>query len=189
MCNFDKIKTIVILLWISFIPLLIFELYNEEFTVNFFRDVTLNALCSAVFFIDFRLHIIPNFLNLIAFALGCVCLFMNKETAGDYVIGGVIGLVFFLLIILGSRLILKKDGMGLGDAKLMCVIGILSGAVNTVCIIFFSFIIGSIDATIALLSKKKTMGQEMAFGPYIVIATMIMMFFGTDLLNWYFNLM
>lgn len=187
-CNFEKNKTLIILLWNSLIPLLLFELYGEVFSVNFFRDVTLNAICSAVFFIDFRLHIIPNILNLIAFVLGCVYLFLDREFANDYIIGAVSGLVFFLLIIIFSRIILKRDGMGLGDAKFMCVVGLMMGLVNTICIIFFSFIIGSIGATIALLSKKKVMGQEIAFGPYIVIATMIIMFFGGDILNWYFNL-
>lgn len=188
-CNFDKNKTLIILLWNSLIPLFLFELYGETFSINFFRDVTLNALCSAVFFIDFRLHIIPNVLNLIAFVFGCIYLFLDNEWASDYVVGGVIGLIFFLVIIIGSRLILKKDGMGLGDAKFMCVVGLMSGIVNTICIIFFSFIIGAIGATAILLSKEKSMGQEIAFGPYIVMATMLMMFFGGDILNWYFGLM
>jgi len=184
-CNFDKNKTLIILLWNSLIPLFLFKLYGEQFNVMFFRDVTLNALCSAVFFIDFRLHIIPNILNLIAFCFGCVFLFIDRDFASDYVIGGVVGLVFFLLIIITSRLILKKDGMGLGDAKFMCVVGLMSGLVNTICIIFFSFIFGAIGATILLISKKKGMGQEIAFGPYIVIATMVMMFFGGDILRFY----
>jgi len=133
-CNFDKNKTLIILLWNSLIPLFLFELYGEKFSVMFFRDITLNALCSAVFFIDFRLHIIPNILNLIAFTLGCVYLFIDKVYASDYIIGGVIGLTFFLLIIITSRVILKKDGMGLGDAKFMCVIGLMSGVINTISI-------------------------------------------------------
>lgn len=187
-CNFDKNKTIIILLWNSLIPLFIFELYGESFCVDFFRDVTLNALCSAVFFIDFRLHIIPNCLNLIAFMLGCVYVFVDN-LADDYIIGAVLGLVFFMLIIVFSKLVLKKDGMGMGDAKFMCVVGLMSGLVNTVCIIFFSFIFGSIGAIIALISKKKKMGQEMAFGPYIVMATILMMFFGGDIINLYWNLM
>lgn len=187
--SFDKNKTIIILLWNSLIPIILFSLYKEKFCVNFFRDVIVNALCSAVFFIDFRLHIIPNILNLIAFLGGCVCLFLDKENASNYIIGGVVGLTFFLLIIIFSKLILKRDGMGHGDAKLMCTIGIMSGLVNTIFIIFFSFIIGSIGATIILLSKKKEWGQEIAFGPYIVIATMIMMFFGQDILNLYIGLM
>ena len=92
------------------------------------------------------------------------------------------------MIIVFSRLILKKDGMGLGDAKFMCVIGLMSGIVNTISIIFFSFIIGSIGAAVLLFSKRKAMGQEIAFGPYIVIATMIMMFFGGDILNLYLGM-
>jgi len=177
------------LLWNSLVPVILFQLYGESFSVAFFRDVTLNALCSAVFFIDFRLHIIPNILNLIAFSLGCVYLFLDSEFASDYITGSVIGLVFFLLIIVSSKLILKKDGMGVGDAKFMCVVGLMSGMVNTICIIFFSFIFGSIGAAVALFSKKKTMGQEIAFGPYIVMAVMVMMFFGGDILNWYLGLM
>jgi len=149
----------------------------------------LSALCSAVFFIDFRLHIIPNFLNLIAFVLGCLYIFIDKQSATDCLIGAAIGLVFFLGIILLSRLILKKDGMGLGDAKFMCVVGLMTGTVFTIFIIFLSFIFGSIGALTALISKNKKMGEEIAFGPYIVIATMVMMFFGYDLLALYLGMM
>lgn len=187
--NFEKGKTLIILLWNSLIPFILFKLYNETFSVGFFRDVTLNALCSAVFFIDFKLHIIPNFLNLIVFLLGCIYAFIDKENTTDLIVGAIIGLAFFLFIIVFSRFILKKDGMGLGDAKFMCVVGLMSGTMFTICIIFLSFIFGSIGATIFLLSKKKTMGQEIAFGPYIVMAVMVMMFFGYDLINWYFNMM
>ena len=126
---------------------------------------------------------------MIAFCFGVLFLFIDKSFTNDYIIGAVTGLVFFLLIIFFSRLILKKDGMGLGDAKFMCVIGLMTGIVNTACVILFSFIFGSIGVTFMLLRKKKVFGQEIAFGPYIVIAVMVMMFFGGDILNWYFNLL
>ena len=51
----------------------------------------------------------------------------------------------------------------------------------------FSFIFGAIGATILLVSKNKKMGQEIAFGPYIVMAVMLMMFFGESILGMYFN--
>jgi len=187
--NFDKKRTLIILLWNSLIPLILFKLYGKTFCIPFFRDVTLSALCSAVFFIDFKLHIIPNLLNLITFVLGCLYIFVDKESATDSLIGATIGLVFFVFIIFVSRLILKRDGMGLGDAKFMCVVGLMTGTVYTVSIIFLSFIFGSIGALAALINKNKKMGEEIAFGPYIVIATMVMMFFGYDLINLYFNMM
>lgn len=186
--NFDKNKTIIILAWNALIPVILFRIYEGVFCVDFFRNVILNALCSAVFFIDFKLHIIPNILNLIAFILGCICLFFDKFWFKDFIIAAMIGLAFFLIIIIFSKLVLKKDGMGLGDAKFMCVVGLLSGIVNTIGTIFFSFIFGSIGALILLISKKKVMGQEIAFGPYIVMASMLFMFFGSYILNWYFNM-
>ena len=77
--------------------------------------------------------------------------------------------------------------MGLGDAKLMCVVGILFGIIYTVETIILSFILASIGVTISLLFKKKSMGQEIAFGPYIVLAGMIVMFFGQDIINLYWR--
>lgn len=185
--SFDKIRTPIIFLWNILAPIILFYMYSEQSCVNLFRDAILSALCSAVFFIDFRLHIIPNTLNLIAFCLGIVLMIFDKSSIEDSLIGMCIGLVFFLVIIVLSRIIYKKDGMGLGDAKFMGVIGLMLGSFYTVGVIFFSFIFGAIGATIALVSKNKTMGQEIAFGPYIVMATMLFIFLGENIFRLYFG--
>lgn len=185
--TFDKVRTPVIILWNVLVPIMLFHMYGGQLCVNFFRDAILSAVCSAVFFIDFRLHIIPNTLNLIAFFAGIVLMLLDKHSIEDSLIGMCIGLVFFLVIIVLSRVIYKKDGMGLGDAKFMGVTGLMFGSVYTVCVIFFAFIFGAIGATVALVSKNKTMGQEIAFGPYIVMAIMLFMFCGESILRMYFG--
>ena len=186
--KFDKIRTPIIILWNVLAPVMLFYMYGQSISINFFRDSILSALCSAVFFIDFRLHIIPNVLNLIAFLAGTILMFLDKNSIQDSLIGMCIGLLFFLIIIVLSRVIYKKDGMGLGDAKFMGVVGIMFGSVYTVATIFFSFIFGAIGATIALISKNKKMGQEIAFGPYIVMAVMLLMFFGEEIVSLYFGI-
>lgn len=183
--KYDKIRTPIIILWNVIVPIILFYMYGKNITVNFLRDATLSALCSAVFFIDFRLHIIPNILNLITFLIGIILMLLDKESITDSLIGMCIGLVFFLVIIILSRVIYKKDGMGLGDAKFMGVVGMMFGSMYTVAVIFFSFIFGAIGATIALISKNKKMGQEIAFGPYIVMAVMLIMFFGEEIFRVY----
>lgn len=185
--SFDKIRTPIIFIWNIIVPILLFNKYNDTLNVYFFRDAILSAMCSAIFFIDFRLHIIPNILNLITFILGVILIFFDKTSAEDSFIGACIGILFFLFIIVLSKIIYKKDGMGLGDAKLMGAVGIMFGSVYTVTTIMFSFIFGAIGATIALISKNKKMGQEIAFGPYIVMAVMLMMFFGENILRLYFG--
>ena len=187
--KYDKIRTPIIILWNIISPLFLFYMYDQNISINFLRDSILSALCSAVFFIDFRLHIIPNVLNLIAFLAGTILMFLDKNSIQDSLIGMCIGLLFFLIIIVLSRVIYKKDGMGLGDAKFMGVVGIMFGSVfYTVATIFFSFIFGAIGATIALISKNKKMGQEIAFGPYIVMAVMLLMFFGEEIFSLYFGI-
>lgn len=187
--KYDKIRTPIIILWNIISPLFLFYMYGQNISVNFLRDVVLSALCSAVFFIDFRLHIIPNILNLIAFLFGVIFMLLDKASIQDSLTGMCIGLAFFLIIIILSRVIYKKDGMGLGDAKFMGVVGIMFGSVYyTVATIFFSFIFGAIGATIALISKNKKMGQEIAFGPYIVMAVMLLMFFGEGIFRLYFRI-
>lgn len=186
--KYDKIRTPIIILWNILAPVMLFYMYGQNISVNFFRDVVLSALCSAVFFIDFRLHIIPNILNLIAFLFGVIFMLLDKASIQDSLTGMCIGLVFFLIIIILSRVIYKKDGMGLGDAKFMGVVGIMFGSVYTVATIFFSFIFGAIGATIALISKNKKIGQEIAFGPYIVMAVMLLMFFGEGIFRLYFGI-
>lgn len=185
--SFDKIRTPIIFLWNIVVPILLFYKYDNILNVYFFRDAILSAMCSAIFFIDFRLHIIPNILNLITFTLGIILIFFDRPSAEDSFIGAAIGIIFFLIIIILSRIIYKKDGMGFGDAKLMGAVGIMFGSVYTVATVMFSFIFGAIGATILLVSKNKKMGQEIAFGPYIVMAVMLMMFFGESILGMYFN--
>lgn len=186
---FDKKMTPIILLWNILIPILLYIGYGGVFSAGFFRDFVLSALFSAIFFIDAKHYIIPNILNLIGFIAGVVILFVDSSDIGNYMFGAGIGLGFFLIIILLSKLILKKEGMGLGDAKLMCVVGILFGTVYTILTTILSFILASVGVTISLIFKKKQMGQEIAFGPYIVVAGMIAMFFGQNIINLYLGLL
>jgi len=186
---FDKKITPIILLWNVLIPILLYYGYSGNLSTQYFRDVTLSALFSAIIFIDAKYYIIPNMLNLIGFIVGIVLLLINPINRTDYLIGAGIGLGFFVLIIVLSKLILRKEGMGLGDAKLMCVVGILLGIDYTILTIMLSFIFASIGVTISLLRKKKAMGQEIAFGPYIVLAGMVAMFFGQDIISAYLGLL
>lgn len=91
---------------------------------------------------------------------------------------------FFLLIVLVSR----GKGMGLGDAKLGFLMGLLLGPVNVVVALFSSFILGAIIGVGLIAFKKKQMKSEVPFGPFLVTGTVIAMFWGQALANWYSNL-
>ena len=73
--------------------------------------------------------------------------------------------------------------MGMGDIKLFIVLGIWFGWLNCLLIIFISAILGSIIGIGGILFKKVQSRQELPFGPFIVISTLIIYFNEERIIN------
>ena len=67
--------------------------------------------------------------------------------------------------------------MGLGDAKLLAVIGFWFGWISIPFVIFLSSVIALIIVIPDLLKKSKKLTSQIPFGPYIIIATIIFIVF------------
>ena len=88
-------------------------------------------------------------------------------------IGGILGYLVIWLIILFYKKIKNKEGMGLGDAKLLSAIGFWFGWVSIPFIIFLSSVIALIIVTPSLINKSKEMSSQIPFGPYLVIGCIL----------------
>jgi leader peptidase (prepilin peptidase)/N-methyltransferase len=88
-------------------------------------------------------------------------------------IGGILGYLVIWLIILFYKKIKNKEGMGLGDAKLLSAIGFWFGWVSIPFIIFLSSVIALIIVTPSLINKSKEMSSQIPFGPYLVIGCVL----------------
>lgn len=82
----------------------------------------------------------------------------------------------------------KGKGMGFGDVKLAFFLGLLLGFPNVVFGIFLSFILGAIIGLGLVIFKKRKLKSAVPFGPFLVIGCLIVIFYGTELANWYFSL-
>lgn len=78
--------------------------------------------------------------------------------------------------------------MGMGDVKLIAALGLLFGCPDIMLIIAISFILGTIYAIPLLFAKIKGMKDRLPFGPFIVLASFIIFFFGTRVLAYYFDI-
>ena len=141
-----------------------------------------------IFFIDLKHFIIPNEITFPLMALGFVKSFdpnINSIFPNylNSLIGGLIGYLIIYLIIFFYKYVRKKEGMGLGDAKLFAVIGFWFGWISIPFIIFLSSIIALISISPNLINKSKNISSEIPFGPYIIIATLVFLIFKNDLLN------
>jgi len=98
-------------------------------------------------------------------------------------IGGAIGLGIFLLIALISR-----GGMGWGDVKMAALIGLVTGFPLVFVALFLAVIFGGLLAGILLLLKIKRRKEGIPFAPFLSLATIVTLFWGTNILNWYLGL-
>ena len=155
---------------------LIYFLFGISLTTLFFWILYLSFII--IFFIDLKHFIIPNVITFPLMILGFLksfdpnlsYLFPNFINS---LLGGILGYGIIFSIIYFYKQVRKKEGMGLGDAKLFAVIGFWFGWISIPFIIFLSSIIALISVLPSLIKKSKEMSSEIPFGPYIIIATLI----------------
>ncbi len=102
---------------------------------------------------------------------------------GSILMGFAIGGFFWSLII-----ITRGKGMGGGDVKLGAFIGIMLGFPMAMLAIILSFLIGAIFSIGLLVAGRKHFGQVIPFGPFLVLGSLITLFWGSEILNWYLHL-
>jgi len=112
--------------------------------------------------------------------LGIIYIIINKQLS-DSLIGAATGLGLFLLIALIT------NAMGGGDIKLMAVLGLIFGIKGILFITLSSFVTGAVISVILLAMKIKSRKDEIPFGPFISLSALIYIFFGNEIINWYFE--
>lgn len=149
--------------------------------------------------IDFRLHIIPDELNILLFISGLALLAFNipSDFSGPFAMlfgfegnrfanhllsAGVLGTFFGLVI-----LITKGKGMGMGDLKLAVPLGLVFGWPGGFIISILSFIIGAIFGIALIALKKKNRRGHLPFGPFLALGSASFFFFGEKILSFYFE--
>ena len=133
-----------------------------------------------VFSIDYKIQLIPDEAHIYIIILSIINIIFDKNNVIDYLLGALVGGGIFFIISYVAYLILKKEGMGFGDVKLMASLGLLFGVKDILVITLLAFLIGAIVGIILLVTKKKDKNSYIPFGPFIVIATILIMFIPSD---------
>lgn len=142
-----------------------------------------------IFSIDFRYQLIPDECHIVIIIIAIINLLNNVGLWYSYLIGAIAGgLIFYVLNIL-ALILFKKEGMGFGDIKLMASLGLLFGFKSILVITLISFFLGAIIGGILIIINKKKVDNYMPFGPFIVIATLLIIFIDpNEIINIYYNM-
>lgn len=149
------------------------------------------ATLIVITFIDIDHQIIPDVISLPGIPIGLLLASfflpsMNfKESIIGILAGG--GSLFAVAWIYG--LITKKEGMGGGDIKLLAMIGAFIGWQGVLFTIFTASLTGTLAGITVMLKTGKNVKLAVPFGPFLSIGAILYIFFGTEIISWYFNIL
>ena len=167
--------------------------------ITFYKyGLTLEALIYYVYiaallvitFIDIDHQIIPDVISLPGIPLFFLASFgLSQIDYLDSLIGILVGGGSLFLVAWTYRLITKKEGMGGGDIKLLAMIGAVVGWQGVLFTIFVGSAVGTLAGALVMLKSRRGMKLKIPFGPFLAIGGIAYIFFGPQLVRWYFQLL
>lgn len=100
------------------------------------------------------------------------------------ILGAVIAFAFFFSLSAFS----KEKWMGMGDAYLVILLGLIVGWPEILLALMLSFTSGAVVGLALIAFKKKEMKSQLPFAPFLVLGTLVAMFWYEPIVEWYLGL-
>jgi leader peptidase (prepilin peptidase) / N-methyltransferase len=168
-------------------------------TWGFLPVAALVSMTIALIYIDLEIQILPDVIDLpgAAIGLGMAALhlgasypeLMLARTLLDSVAGAAAGAGVLLAISLSYKLVRKVEGMGLGDVKMMAMLGAVLGWQPLFPLFLLASITGSVVGLAVAAKSEGGMQAAVPFGIFLGLAFLFILFFGAALWPRYLDLL
>jgi len=148
-------------------------------------------LCSLIVItvIDLYHQIIPDVISLPGIAVGLLgALVLPQRSFLQAFLGMLLGGGSLFVVATIYQWVLKREGMGGGDVKLLAMIGAFLGWKAVILTIVLSSFIGSVAGILLMVAKGKDFKYAIPFGPFLSLAAAIALFYGEPMIRWYVTL-
>ena len=164
------------------------------FTLQTLQYLLLACALLACSFADLEAFLIPDRFLVFAAVVRVVFIFLTDDPVSELVkalIGGAVISAAVLVIALIMGKLMKTDVMGGGDVKLLFVIGLYLGWQRNFFCLILACVLGALFGLAALRKKKseEEEGRQFPWGPSIAIAAWAAMLWGTEIIQWYVELL
>ena len=173
------IYCLIILLVLAGLGVELLLVFPQNLLIQNIRLMILLACLFAAAYVDAHKQIIPNKLVAAALIVRLLLyvpeLLILKEQFWSIIKSDLFALIIPLaLFIIG--VLLMKNGMGMGDIKLLIVICFYLGLQGSVSAVFFSLIVAFVISIVLMIAKKKGRKDSIPFAPALLIGTAISLF-------------
>jgi leader peptidase (prepilin peptidase)/N-methyltransferase len=185
--------------------------YEFGLTVEALKWSVFCALITVLVFTDLRERLLPDPVNYTGFVLGLAFSFFTEPVDGtarwlanrmfdfpppapvlsfaDAIFGAALGSALLWLVSEAYFRMRGREGMGLGDVKMMLLVGAFLGVKRTLLTILAGALLGSVIGLVFILARRKESNYELPFGTFLGMAAVLVIFFGTPVVNWYQSLL
>jgi leader peptidase (prepilin peptidase)/N-methyltransferase len=180
-------------------------------TVDALKWAVFAALLVVLTITDLRERILPDEVNFFGLGVGLLFSFFTKPIDGtalwlanrwfdfpppqpvlsfvDSILGAAAGSGLLWVVAEGYFRLRGREGMGLGDVKMMAAVGAFFGVQRTLMTILAGSLLGSVIGTLLIAISKKGRDYELPFGTFLGAGALLVLFFGTPALHWYQSLL
>lgn len=146
------------------------------------------AMLVALFFIDLEHQLLPDAITFPGIALGIAA----SAFAGPGLVPSLAGAALGAGILLAIRWVWKRstgvDGMGLGDVKMLAMIGAVLGWQQVWLVLFVASLTGAIVGVALAARGRGSMKTRLPFGTFLAVAAFLASCWGEPVINWYVGL-
>ncbi len=158
------------------------------FSMNFFISTIITCALMVTVVSDFLYFYISDrvlMLSGIGIIITLLC-FENLDVVFKHIVSSAIVFILMYLIKLLGNAIFKKESLGDGDIKLMGIVGLALGLMNSAISLFIASITGLV---FSLIISRKNKEGIIPFGPFLLIGALITLYFSdiiTPFIEMYF---
>lgn len=163
-------------------------------------------------FVDYRHRILPNMLTLPGAVAGILLSpFQARSFHADplsgiaasllwpanpdsvlpwigSVLGAIVGAGFLLVTAIGYEKLRHRQGLGMGDVKMMAMVGAFLGWPLVLLTITAGSVLGVLAGFFLILFRGMNLQTKMAFGVFLGIGSAISLFYGPQLFAWWLQI-
>jgi leader peptidase (prepilin peptidase)/N-methyltransferase len=141
-----------------------------------------------LFAIDLEHHLLPNVITIPGIAIGFLLSLINPPGWKASLLGIVLGGGVLFLIAEGYYRLRHEEGLGMGDVKMLAMIGAFLGWPLMLLSLMIASVAGSLIGAAMILTGRGTMKYALPFGTFLAIGAAVSAAVGQPILEWYFRL-
>jgi len=100
-------------------------------------------------------------------------------------LGAIVGAAFILLTGFLYQIVRKRQGLGMGDVKMMAMVGAFLGWRLALLTIFAGSLSGSFVGIFLIRFRGESLQTKLSFGTFLGCGAVISLFFGVPFIHWY----